>query len=152
TADGHLVPLLANVGDPAGAVAAAAAGAEGVGLFRTEFEFLGRTTAPGIPEQVAAYARVFAAFPGRRVVIRTLDAGADKPLPFVTSAGEPNPALGVRGLRTSWAHPGVLDDQLAAIAQAARASSAEVWVMAPMVATADEADAFVDRCAAHGLD
>ena len=151
TADGHAVPLLANVADPAGAAAAAEAGAEGIGLFRTEFEFLGRTTAPGIPEQVAAYAQVFAAFPGRRVVIRTLDAGADKPLPFVTAAGEPNPALGVRGLRTSWAHPGVLDDQLAAIAQAAASSSADVWVMAPMVATADEADAFVERCAAHGL-
>ncbi|WP_421742414.1 phosphoenolpyruvate--protein phosphotransferase [Cellulomonas sp.] len=151
TADGHAVPLLANVADPAGAAAAAEAGAEGIGLFRTEFEFLGRTTAPGIPEQVAAYAQVFAAFPGRRVVIRTLDAGADKPLPFVTAVGEPNPALGVRGLRTSWAHPGVLDDQLAAIAQAAVSSSADVWVMAPMVATADEADAFVERCAAHGL-
>ena len=94
---------------------------------------------------------MFDAFPGRRVVIRTLDAGADKPLPFVTAAGEPNPALGVRGLRTSWAHPAVLDDQLEAIAQAAASSSADVWVMAPMVATADEADAFVDRCAAHGL-
>ncbi|MEZ0446598.1 phosphoenolpyruvate--protein phosphotransferase [Cellulomonas sp. ICMP 17802] len=151
TADGHHVALLANVGDPAGAVAAADAGAEGVGLFRTEFGFLGRTAPPGIAEQVAAYTRVFAAFPGRRVVIRTLDAGADKPLPFVTADDEPNPALGVRGLRTSWSHPQVLDDQLAAIAQAAASSEAEVWVMAPMVATADEADAFVDRCSAHGL-
>ncbi|KQY22987.1 phosphoenolpyruvate-protein phosphotransferase [Cellulomonas sp. Root485] len=151
TADGHRVALLANVGDPAGAAAAADTGAEGIGLFRTEFGFLGRTTPPSIAEQVTAYARVFDAFPGRRVVIRTLDAGADKPLPFVTAAGEPNPALGVRGLRTSWAHPAVLDDQLAAIAQAAAASSADVWVMAPMVATADEADAFVDRCAGHGL-
>ncbi|WP_456846216.1 phosphoenolpyruvate--protein phosphotransferase [Cellulomonas sp. P5_C6] len=151
TADGHPVALLANVGDPAGAVAAAEAGAEGVGLFRTEFGFLGRTTPPGIAEQVAAYASVFAAFPGRRVVIRTLDAGADKPLPFVTDDDEPNPALGVRGLRTSWSHPGILDDQLAAIARAASASDADVWVMAPMVATADEADAFVELCAAHGL-
>ena len=151
TADGHPVALLANVGDPAGSAAAAAAGAEGVGLFRTEFGFLGRTSPPGIPEQVEAYSRVFAAFPGRRVVIRTLDAGADKPLPFVTADGEPNPALGVRGLRTSWSHPEVLEDQLEAIARAAAASSAEVWVMAPMVATADEADAFVERCAAHGL-
>lgn len=151
TADGHHVALLANVGDPAGAVAAAAAGAEGVGLFRTEFGFLGRTTPPGIPEQEAAYAQVFDAFPGRRVVIRTLDAGADKPLPFVTADGEPNPALGVRGLRTSWSHPDVLDDQLEAIARAAASSSAVVWVMAPMVATADEADAFVGLCAAHGL-
>ncbi|MBO3085182.1 phosphoenolpyruvate--protein phosphotransferase [Cellulomonas fengjieae] len=151
TADGHAVALLANVGDPAGAVAAAEAGAEGIGLFRTEFGYLGRTAPPGVDEQVDAYAQVFAAFPVGRVVIRTLDAGADKPLPFVTAAGEPNPALGVRGLRTSWVHPGILDDQLAAIAQAAASSSAQVWVMAPMVATAEEADAFVDRCAAHGL-
>lgn len=151
TSDGHPVALLANVGDPAGAVAAAAAGAEGIGLFRTEFGFLGRTTPPGVAEQVAAYAQVFDAFPGRRVVIRTLDAGADKPLPFVTAAGEPNPALGVRGLRTSWSHPAVLADQLAAIALAAAASSAGVWVMAPMVATATEADDFVELCADHGL-
>ncbi|QHT56213.1 phosphoenolpyruvate--protein phosphotransferase [Cellulomonas sp. H30R-01] len=151
TADGLPVALLANVADPAGAAAAAAAGAEGVGLLRTELGFLGRTAAPGIDEQVAAYRQVLAAFPGRRVVVRTLDAGADKPLPFVTAPDEPNPALGVRGLRTSWEHPRVLDDQLAAIAAAARDCDADVWVMAPMVATADEARDFVERCAAHGL-
>lgn len=151
TADGHRVHLLANVGDPAGAAAAAAAGAEGVGLFRTEFCFLGRAVAPSVDEQVAAYRSVLAAFPGRRVVIRTLDAGADKPLPFVTASGEPNPALGVRGLRTSVAYPGVLDDQLAAIGVAARAEGARPWVMAPMVATPAEAAAFVARCTAHGL-
>lgn len=152
TADGLPVALLANVADPAGAEAAAAAGAEGVGLLRTELGFLGRTAAPGIDEQVAAYRQVLAAFPGRKVVVRTLDAGADKPLPFVTAPDEPNPALGVRGLRTSWEHPGVLDDQLAAIAAAARECDADVWVMAPMVATADEAREFVERCTAHGLD
>ncbi|RHA43917.1 phosphoenolpyruvate--protein phosphotransferase [Cellulomonas rhizosphaerae] len=151
TADGHRVALLANVGDPEGAAAAAATGAEGIGLFRTEFGFLGRTTPPTIDEQVTAYARVFAAFPGGRVVIRTLDAGADKPLPFVTPRGEPNPALGVRGLRTSWSYPQVLDDQLTAIARAADGATSDVWVMAPMVATADEADAFVALCAEHGL-
>jgi len=151
TADGHRVPLLANVGDAAGAVAAAAGGAEGIGLFRTELGYLGRAAAPGIEEQVRAYAAVFEAFAGRRVVVRTLDAGADKPLPFVTPQDEANPALGVRGLRTSLAHPHVLEDQLTAIARAAEASSADVWVMAPMVATAQEADDFVDRCAAHGL-
>ncbi len=151
TADGHRVALLANVADAAGAVAAAELGAEGVGLFRTELAFLGRTTAPGVPEQVATYTRVLDAFPGARVVIRTLDAGADKPLPFVTADDETNPALGIRGLRTSWTHPEVLDDQLTAIAQAARSSSADVWVMAPMVATAQEADDFVERCARHGL-
>ncbi|GIG22096.1 phosphoenolpyruvate-protein phosphotransferase [Cellulomonas chitinilytica] len=151
TADGMPVALLANVADPAGAAAAAAAGAEGVGLLRTEFRFLGRTVAPGVDEQVDAYRQVLAAFPGRKVVVRTLDAGADKPLPFVTAPDEPNPALGVRGLRTAWDHPQVLDDQLAAIARAAAVEDADVWVMAPMVATAEEARDFVERCAAHGL-
>ena len=151
TADGHRVQLLANVADPSGAQAAADAGAEGVGLFRTEFCFLGRTEEPTVAEQVAAYRSVLAAFPGRKVVVRTLDAGADKPLPFVTAAGEPNPALGVRGLRTAARHPAVLDRQLEAIAAAAAAEQAEVWVMAPMVATPDEAEAFVGACAAHGL-
>jgi phosphotransferase system enzyme I (PtsI) len=151
TADGHRVQLLANVADPSGARAAADAGAEGVGLFRTEFCFLGRTEEPSVAEQVEAYRSVLAAFPGRKVVVRTLDAGADKPLPFVTAAGEPNPALGVRGLRTAARHPEVLDRQLQAIAAAAAAEQAEVWVMAPMVATPDEAEAFVRLCAAHGL-
>ncbi|WP_029290764.1 putative PEP-binding protein [Cellulomonas sp. HZM] len=151
TADGHAVHLLANVGDAAQSRAAREAGAEGIGLYRTELAFLGRTTAPTTEEQVATYRAVLAPFAGSRVVVRTLDAGADKPLPFVTADDEPNPALGVRGLRTSWRHPGVLDDQLAAIAEAARAESARVWVMAPMVATAAEAADFVARCAAHGL-
>lgn len=152
TADGHTVELLANVGDAHGAAEAAAAGAEGIGLFRTEFCFLDRQDAPGVEEQVAAYRAVLAAFPGRKVVVRTLDAGADKPLPFLTSDDEANPALGVRGLRTAELHPEVLDSQLEAIAQAAASESAHVWVMAPMVATVAETEAFVARCAAHGLD
>ncbi|MGY4645913.1 phosphoenolpyruvate--protein phosphotransferase [Cellulomonas sp. URHB0016] len=151
TADGHRVELLANVGDPADAVAAAAAGAEGVGLFRTEFAFLDRAEAPGLDEQVAAYRQVLAAFPGRKVVVRTLDAGADKPMPFLAGDAESNPALGVRGLRTVARHPGVLEDQLVAIAQAANAESAQVWVMAPMVSTVDETEQFVAACARHGL-
>lgn len=151
TRDGHEVPLLANVGGPEEAAAAAAAGAQGVGLFRTEFCFLGRADEPSVAEQAARYREVFAAFPGRRVVVRTLDAGADKPMPFVTGDGEPNPALGVRGLRTAAAHPDVLEHQLAAIAQAAAGESADVAVMAPMVATVDEADDFAQRCRAHGL-
>ncbi|GEL99946.1 phosphoenolpyruvate--protein phosphotransferase [Cellulomonas terrae] len=151
TADGHHVELLANVGDPADAAPAAAAGAEGVGLFRTEFGFLDRDEAPTIDEQVAAYRRVLAAFPGRKVVVRTLDAGADKPLPFLAGDAEVNPALGVRGLRTATRHPEVLDDQLTAIARAAAAETAEVWVMAPMVSTVDEAQQFVASCTAHGL-
>ena len=151
TRDGHPVALLANIGDAAGARAAAEAGAEGVGLFRSEFLFLDRTEAPRRAEQVEAYRAVFAAFPGRKVVVRTLDAGADKPLPFLTEAGEENPALGVRGLRTSRRRPDVLDDQLAAIAEAARLETAEVQVMAPMVATLEETVDLVARCRAAGI-
>ncbi|MBO3084562.1 phosphoenolpyruvate--protein phosphotransferase [Cellulomonas fengjieae] len=151
TADGHHVELLANVGDPADAAPAAAAGAEGVGLFRTEFAFLDREEAPSIAEQVAAYRRVLAAFPGRKVVVRTLDAGADKPMPFLAGDPEANPALGVRGLRTAARQPDVLADQLTAIAQAAATETAQVWVMAPMVSTVDETQDFVAACAAHGL-
>jgi phosphotransferase system enzyme I (PtsI) len=152
TADGRRIQLLANVGDPKGVAAAVEANAEGVGLFRTEFCFLGHAEAPTVDEQVTAYRAVLAAFPGKKVVVRTLDAGADKPLPFLNPASEANPALGVRGLRTSVRFPAVLDDQLAAIAQAAGAEQATVWVMAPMVATAAEAAEFVGRCSAVGLD
>ncbi|WP_087472698.1 phosphoenolpyruvate--protein phosphotransferase [Cellulosimicrobium cellulans] len=151
TADGRRVELLANVANGEDARAAAEAGAEGVGLFRTEVCFLGRTVEPTIDEQVAAYREVLAAFGGRKVVVRTLDAGADKPLPFVTPEAEPNPALGVRGLRTARRHPEVLDRQLTAIARAAAEEAAEVWVMAPMIATPDEAESFVALCAEHGL-
>ncbi|MCC3289433.1 phosphoenolpyruvate--protein phosphotransferase [Arthrobacter sp. zg-Y1110] len=151
TSDGYLVPLLANVGSGKDARAAAEAGAEGIGLLRTEFCFLGRDTEPTIEEQVAAYGAVFEAFPGRKVVIRTLDAGADKPLPFLTDTTEPNPALGVRGFRTDRSTPGVLARQLEAIAAAAGASTADVWVMAPMVSTAEEAADFAVMCAGAGL-
>ena len=151
TADGHLVPLLANVGGAKDAVKAAAAGAEGVGLLRTEFCFLERETEPSIAEQVEAYRGVFDAFPGKKVVVRTLDAGADKPLPFLTDSSEPNPALGVRGYRTDIASPGVLERQLAAIAEAAKDSTADVWVMAPMISIPEEAARFAALCADAGL-
>ncbi|SOB86035.1 phosphoenolpyruvate--protein phosphotransferase [Streptomyces sp. 1331.2] len=151
TADGRPVALLVNLGAPHELAGAAAADAEGVGLFRTEFLFLDRTEAPGRAEQAAAYRKVFAAFAGRRVVVRTLDAGADKPLPFATAADEENPALGVRGLRTAVRDPGLLETQLAAIAEAAEAETAQVWVMAPMVSVPREAAEFTARVRAHGL-
>ena len=150
-ADGTLVPLLANVGGARDAQEAAAAMAQGVGLFRTEFLFLGSSAEPGHDDQVAAYKGVFDAFPGKKVVVRTLDAGADKPLPFLTDATEPNPALGVRGYRTNLTTPGVLARQLAAIAEAAASSGAEVQVMAPMISTAAEAADFAALCTAAGL-
>lgn len=149
--DGHAVPLLANVGSGADAQTAAAAGAQGVGLLRTEFCFLGRDTEPSHEEQVSAYKAVFDAFGGSKVVVRTLDAGADKPLPFLTDDSEPNPALGVRGYRTDGSVPGVLDRQLKAIAQAADGSDADVWTMAPMISTPSEAAAFASMCKDAGL-
>ena len=109
TADGHAVALLLNIGDAAGAAAVAKVDAEGVGLFRTEFLYLDRQDAPSVDEQVALYTGVFEAMGGRKIVVRTLDAGADKPLPFLNPEGEPNPALGVRGLRTARRSPEVLD-------------------------------------------
>jgi phosphotransferase system enzyme I (PtsI) len=124
---------------------------EGVGLFRTELLYLDRSEYPDHAEQVAAYTEVFAALPGRKVTVRTLDAGADKPLPFLPARDEPNPALGIRGLRLSRRDPALLDSQLTAIAEAASVSEAEVWVMAPMVATVAEATEFRDRCRAVGL-
>ncbi|MDQ0848494.1 phosphotransferase system enzyme I (PtsI) [Arthrobacter sp. B3I9] len=151
TADGHLVPLLANVGGAKDAVAAAALNAQGVGLFRTEFCFLERDTEPTVDEQAAAYKGVFDAFPGKKVVLRTLDAGADKPLPFLTDATEPNPALGVRGYRTDFTTPGVLERQLQAIARAEQESEADVWVMAPMISTAEEAARFAGMCGEAGI-
>ncbi|MFE4837053.1 phosphoenolpyruvate--protein phosphotransferase [Arthrobacter sp. NPDC056691] len=151
TADGHLVPLLANVGGAKDAQAAAKLGAQGVGLFRTEFCFLERDTEPSVEEQAAAYKGVFDAFPGKKVVLRTLDAGADKPLPFLTDSTEPNPALGVRGYRTDFTTPGVLDRQLEAIAKAEKESEADVWVMAPMISTAEEAARFATMCAEAGI-
>jgi phosphoenolpyruvate-protein phosphotransferase/dihydroxyacetone kinase phosphotransfer subunit len=151
TRDGHRVQLLANVASPDSVAAAIEANAEGVGLFRTEFCFLDHAEAPGLDEQVAAYRQVFAGFPGKKVTIRTLDAGADKPLAFVTAADEVNPALGIRGYRTAWRRPDLLDTQLQAIATAADAEQAHVGVMAPMIATVDESVDFAARCAAHGL-
>ncbi|MGZ6868884.1 MAG: phosphoenolpyruvate--protein phosphotransferase [Frankiaceae bacterium] len=151
TADGRGVQLLLNIGGEGDLDRAVAADAEGVGLFRTEFLFLDRTTAPTVVEQEAVYARVFAAFRARKVVVRTLDAGADKPLGFVTQPDEPNPALGIRGLRTSRRFPQLLEQQLTAIAQAAAASETDVWVMAPMVSTPGEAAAFAQMARTAGL-
>ncbi|VXB20477.1 Phosphoenolpyruvate-protein phosphotransferase of PTS system [Microbacterium sp. 8M] len=150
-ADGTPVPLLANVGGAAEARAAAEAHAQGIGLFRTEFCFLDRAAEPTVSEQTDAYRGVLAPFSGRKVVVRTLDAGSDKPLPFATAVDEENPALGVRGLRVARAHPALLAHQLAAIAAAAAQERADVEVMAPMVATVDEARDFVAACRSAGI-
>jgi phosphotransferase system enzyme I (PtsI) len=151
TADGHAVSVLANVQDGAAARAATQTPAEGVGLFRTELCFLNRDTEPSIDEQADIYAEVLEAFSGRRVVIRTLDAGSDKPLKFVGHPEEANPALGVRGIRIAEGNPGLLDRQLQAIAAAAQRTGNQPWVMAPMIATAQEAESFAAKARSHGL-
>ena len=151
TRDGYAVAVLANVQDGAGARLAADAQAEGVGLLRTELAFLGRSAEPSVEEQAAGYAEVFEAFAGRKVVLRTLDAGSDKPLAFATAPDEANPALGVRGLRVARRDPGLLERQLDAVAEAARRTGSTPWVMAPMVATVAEAAEFATAVRARGL-
>jgi phosphoenolpyruvate-protein phosphotransferase (PTS system enzyme I) len=151
TRDGHQVQLLAAVGGASDLPEAIELGAEGIGVFRTEFAFLDRIDPPSVAEQAAAYREVFDAFPGRQVTVRTLDIGADKPAPFVRLGDQPNPALGVRGLRVARRHPELLANQLTAIAHAARGTAAEVRVMAPMVATTAEAAWFATQAHQAGV-
>ena len=142
-ADGTKIPLLANLGSPKDAADAVALGAEGVGLFRTEFLFLDSKTAPTVSDQEKQYTELLTHFPGKKVVVRALDAGADKPLSFLNDAHEENPALGLRGLRALRAQENILRDQLQALVNAQNASEADLWVMAPMVSDAAETDYFV---------
>jgi phosphotransferase system enzyme I (PtsI) len=150
TADGHSIKVLANVGKMSEA-ARASEECEGIGLLRTEFMFLGRSEEPSIDEQEAMYREVFDSFAEKRVIVRTLDAGADKPVSWLDLDAGQNPALGIRGLRAARRHPHVLDNQLEAISRAGRGTDAEVWAMAPMVSTAREAAEFVDRARERGL-
>ena len=151
TKDGYHIPLLANVGKPSDGKTALEYGAEGVGLFRSEFLFIGNAEPPSVEEQTKAYAELLAQFPGKKGVIRMLNAGADKPLPFLTPEDEPNPALGLRGLRTLRTHMNVLEGQLKALAAADAQTDADLWVMAPMVADAHEAAYFVKLGKSFGL-
>lgn len=151
TSDGRQVKILANVGNAEDALAGVRAGAEGIGLFRTEFCYLSAAEEPTVEEQRAAYGAVLKPFASKQVVVRTLDAGSDKPLAFLDHGQEPNPALGVRGLRLGRGRAGLLDRQLTAIAEAAADAAVELSVMAPMVATAEEAAWFADRARANGI-
>ncbi|WP_229705352.1 phosphoenolpyruvate--protein phosphotransferase [Williamsia phyllosphaerae] len=157
TADGVEVSILANVQDGASARTATDFPVAGIGLFRTELAFLDRAAEPTVAEQTTLYREVVDAFASdsgahtAKVVIRTLDAGSDKPLLFADQGTEANPALGVRGLRIAFADPGLLDRQLDAIALAAQATGGSPWVMAPMVATAAEARGFAAKVRERGL-
>ena len=139
TSDGRRVQLVANIGSPDDAPRALAAGAEGAGLFRTEFLFMQRQAPPTEDEQVAAYRRVFEVFgPERPVVVRLADIGGDKGIPYLRLPAEANPFLGVRAIRLAYADPGLLRTQLRAIWRAGGEAGVEPHVMAPMVATLED--------------
>lgn len=133
TADGHAIALWANIGRPEEAALARARGAEGIGLFRTEFLFLDRSAPPDEQEQFDAYRATLAAMDGRPVVVRTIDIGGDKPLPYLDLPHEANPFLGVRGLRLCMRYPELFASQLRALLRAAL--HGDLWIMLPMVAT-----------------
>jgi phosphocarrier protein FPr len=136
TTDGVLVEVAANLASAAEARGAAAAGADGAGLIRTELVFLDRERPPTADDQEHEYRAMAEAFRGRSITIRTLDVGGDKPLPYLPQPAEANPYLGLRGLRLSLTRPELLTEQLTAICRVAR--TAPVKVMFPMVSTVDE--------------
>ena len=156
TVDGATVELLANIGSPRDSLAARTAGASGVGLFRTEFLFLERTSAPSEDEQAEAYGAVAAAFAPDPVTVRLLDVGGDKPIDYLLMPREENPFLGQRALRLAGTYRTLFVAQLRACYRAA--ARGRVKVMAPMVADADDAELFLelaheartDLVAAHG--
>jgi multiphosphoryl transfer protein len=146
TRDGVVIEVAANVGAPGEVAGAVEAGADGVGLFRTEFLFMERPETPDEDEQEAAYRMAAEALGGRWLLLRTLDAGADKSLPALGLPPEPNPFLGVRGIRLGLERTDLLETQLRAVLRVA--ADHPVRVMFPMVATLDElrgARAALDR-------
>lgn len=135
SADGVHIEVAANIGRPQDAQPAIDAGANGVGLFRTEFLFLDRRTPPDEEEQLAAYSTVLRAFAGKPVIVRTLDIGGDKSIPYLSLAQESNPFLGLRGIRLCLAEPHqhLFRTQLRALLRAAETSAAALWIMFPMI-------------------
>ncbi|OYD25361.1 phosphoenolpyruvate--protein phosphotransferase [Oceanimonas baumannii] len=132
TTDGYRLEVGANLGDAGQAAEAMAGGAEGVGLLRTEFAFMGHSQLPAIQQQIEEYQHVFSALGGRPLVARTLDAGGDKPLSYWLRPKEDNPFLGVRGIRLCMQQPELLETQLRALLAAA--GDQPLRIMFPMVA------------------
>ncbi len=135
TLDNVRVEIAANIGRPQDAGPAVEAGADGVGLFRSEFLFLDRATPPDEEEQLAAYRTVLETFAGKTVIIRTLDIGGDKFIPYLALAPESNPFLGLRGIRLclAEAHQHLFRTQLRALLRAAEPNVASLWIMLPMI-------------------
>ena len=149
--DGTSIQLLCNAGTIDDVRAAVKVGAEGIGLFRTELLFLDSQVEPSVAEQVKLYSDVFDVMAGKKVVIRTLDAGSDKPVPYINAIHEENPALGVRGWRLTRTSNDVVNRQLEALAKASAGKDIQLWVMAPMINTPDEAKDFAERVHALGM-
>jgi phosphotransferase system enzyme I (PtsI) len=145
-----LISVRANIGSVEDARKADQTKADGVGLFRTELLYLSTNEQPSRAVQTAKYTEVLSAAPAGPIVVRTIDAGSDKPVPFLDMPHEENPALGVRGFRLVRDHRDFIVDQLASLAEAKRATGRDVWVMAPMVATAEEASEFASLAKAAG--
>jgi phosphotransferase system enzyme I (PtsI) len=147
TVDGRAVEVAANVGRPTELAPAAARGADGVGLYRTEFLFLDRDAPPDEDEQYEAITAALETFPDDRVVARTLDVGGDKRVPYLDFPDEPNPFLGRRGVRLSLAeHADLFETQLRALLRAAATPVGDgLCVMVPMVARVEEVEAVVER-------
>jgi phosphotransferase system enzyme I (PtsI) len=145
-----LIPVRANVGSLDDAEAASKTLADGVGLFRTELLYLSSSHEPSIEQQAKSYSEILKAAPEGPIVVRTIDAGSDKPVPFLNMPAEENPSLGVRGYRLLANHREFVEGQLKALALAREESGREVWVMAPMIATVDEAKTFSDLARSLG--
>ena len=149
--DEPIIPVRANIGTLADAEnATAKTDAVGVGLFRTELLYLNSKVVPTVDEQAAEYASILAAAPQGPIVVRTIDAGSDKPVPFLHMPHEENPALGVRGFRLIQDHRDFIEDQLKSLEIARVKTGREVWVMAPMIATVQEAKQFCDLARSLG--
>ena len=139
TSEGRHIEVAANLGSDSEAEDALEWGAEGVGLFRTEFLFMERDDLPSEDEQYEAYSAVARAFGEKPVIVRTLDVGGDKDLPGVDQADEENPFLGWRGIRMSLDTPELFEPQLRAILRAA--ANGNLKIMFPMVADIGELEA-----------
>jgi phosphotransferase system enzyme I (PtsI) len=139
-----LIPVRANIGSLDDALSASKTMADGVGLFRTELLYLSSSAEPSIEQQAKSYTEILEAAPAGPIVVRTIDAGSDKPVPFLNMPAEENPSLGVRGYRLIANHREFVEGQLKALELARRASGREVWVMAPMIATIEEARTFAE--------
>jgi phosphoenolpyruvate-protein phosphotransferase (PTS system enzyme I) len=148
--DTSLIPVRANIGTLDDAVSASQTLADGVGLFRTELLYLSSTREPSIDDQAQSYSEILSAAPKGPIVVRTLDPGSDKPVPFLNLPSEEGPLLGSRGYRLLTNYREFVEGQLKALEIARKQTSREVWVMAPMISTLDEAKTFAQLAKSIG--